>query len=276
VSSDGGNFLWRAFGGPRLVSRSSASLELGVLGSLDVLPVLPGGRGAIPLIHQYLRKCILDGRLAPGETVSQVQLAKALGVSRTPVREVMRLLQEEGLVENETNQRSRVAGFDPVQLDSDYACRIMLEALALELTTPMLREGDVARLDDLLARMREAAAINDVDAWLADHAQFHGLLTSGASDVLIKQVNSAADRSIRYIRIIQRSYSQTWTAHGDTEHTAIVDALRDGQWHLARSTLGSHLARTALRVLTDLAPEYEPVAVRHALAMVSAPATPHV
>src|SRR6266498_5257024 len=71
---------------------------------------LPEVRQAIPALHAYLRQCVLDGTLTPGTKLSQVALADQLGVSRTPLREVLRMLQEEGLVEIEPNQRTRVAG----------------------------------------------------------------------------------------------------------------------------------------------------------------------
>ena len=74
---------------------------------------LPEARQAIPHVHAYLRECILDGTLSPGTKLSQVSLAAQLGISRTPLREVLRMLQEEGLVEIEPNQRTRVAGLDP-------------------------------------------------------------------------------------------------------------------------------------------------------------------
>ena len=95
---------------------------------------LPEARQAIPHLHAYLRECILDGRIPPGTKLSQVALAEQLGVSRTPLREVLRMLQEEGYVDFEPNQRMRVAELDPVELDSDYACRILLETLALSMT----------------------------------------------------------------------------------------------------------------------------------------------
>jgi DNA-binding GntR family transcriptional regulator len=62
----------------------------------------------------------------PGTRLSQVALADQLGVSRTPLPEVLRMLQEEGLVEIEPNQRTRVAGLDPQELDDVYASRILL------------------------------------------------------------------------------------------------------------------------------------------------------
>ena len=57
---------------------------------------LPEARQAIPRLHAYLRECILVGRIPPGTKLSQVALAEQLGVSRTPLREVLRMLQEEG------------------------------------------------------------------------------------------------------------------------------------------------------------------------------------
>ena len=66
---------------------------------------LSEARQAIPYVHAYLRECILDGTLTPGTKLSQVSLARQLGISRTPLREVLRMLQEEGLVEIEPNQR---------------------------------------------------------------------------------------------------------------------------------------------------------------------------
>src|SRR5580704_4270594 len=95
---------------------------------------LPEARQAIPALHAYLRECVLDGTLTPGTKLSQVTLARQLGVSRTPLREVLRMLQEEGLVEIEPNQRTRVAGLDPQELDDVYASRILLETLALSMT----------------------------------------------------------------------------------------------------------------------------------------------
>ena len=90
---------------------------------------LPEARQAIPYVHAYLRECILDGTLTPGTKLSQVSLARQLGISRTPLREVLRMLQEEGLGEIEPNQRTRVSGLDPQELDDVYAIRILLETV---------------------------------------------------------------------------------------------------------------------------------------------------
>src|SRR5690348_11689246 len=148
---------------------------------------LPVARQSVPPLHAYLRACILDGRLPPGTRLSQSTLADQLGVSRTPLREVLRMLQDEGLVTAEPNQRMRVAGLDPVELDSDYAARILLATLALSMTAGDFGAAERRRAQSLLSGMRRAARHKDIDGWLRAHSDFHGLLETGAPEPLRKQ-----------------------------------------------------------------------------------------
>lgn len=231
---------------------------------------LPEARQAIPHVHAYLRECILDGTLIPGTKLSQVSLARQLGVSRTPLREVLRMLQEEGLVEIEPNQRTRVAGLDPQELDDVYASRILLETLALSMTMAAFGSASRKEARRLLAAMRRAAESGDLGAWFAAHADFHRLFTAGAGDSMKRQLQTLADRTIRYIRSYQVSDPRSWQAAGDVEHTSILEALAAGDEPGALVGLAHHLARTALRVLTDCAPGYTPTAVPHAVTLIEA------
>jgi DNA-binding GntR family transcriptional regulator len=229
---------------------------------------LPEARQAIPYVHAYLRECILDGTLTPGTKLSQVALAEQLGISRTPLREVLRMLQEEGLVEIEPNQRTRIAGLDPAELDDTYACRILLETLALSMTMGSFGAPGREEARGLLATMRRAAKSGDFDAWFAAHAEYHRLITAGAGEVLQRQLRAFADRTIRYIRIYQLADPHSWQAAGDVEHERILAALIAGDEQGALNEMAHHLARTALRVLTDCAPDYAPVAVPRAVALI--------
>src|SRR5690242_7537539 len=114
------------------------------------------GKIAATQVHAHLRRLILDGTVPPGTVLSQVQLAQEIGVSRTPLREALRMLQEEGLVLAEYNHRVRVAGIDIGEFEQFYASRIMLESLALALTLPHLTQEDFDRLAALLEQMHEA------------------------------------------------------------------------------------------------------------------------
>ena len=228
---------------------------------------LPAARHAIPHVHAYIRERILDGTLQPGTKLSQVTLAEQLGVSRTPLREVLRMLQEEGLVQIEPNQRTIVSVLDPRELDDIYASRIVLESLAVTMTVGHFDAEARRRAAEQLAAMREAAAAGETERWFVIHSAFHRTVTSGASDTMQKQLTQLADRCVRYIRIIQGGEPNTWHKAGDREHAQILSALEAGAKTKAQTRMANHLARTALKVLTDTSPDYVPRAVPAALEM---------
>jgi DNA-binding GntR family transcriptional regulator len=229
---------------------------------------LPEARQAIPPVHAYLRELILNGTLIPGTKLSQVTLAKQLGISRTPLREVLRMLQEEGLVEIEPNQRTRVVDLNPEDLDQTYANRVLLESLAVSMSVGDWRDEAQVEGQRLLAVMRESSVSGDIDAWFAAHAKFHELITTRAGESFRRQLTALADQTTRYIRIYQLSEPGTWQNAGQAEHQHIFDALIAGDERGAIVGMARHLARTALRVLSDCAPAYEPVAVPHAVSLI--------
>ncbi|HLH62964.1 MAG TPA: GntR family transcriptional regulator [Ktedonobacteraceae bacterium] len=230
-------------------------------------PGVPGEdeqAGGSTALHHRLRQLILDGVYPPGARLPERDLAQALGVSRTPLREVLRMLQREGLVEAGRYQRARVAPLEPVRLDMLYAGRIQLETLGLALTIPCLREEDFAELDAALSSM---CAATTVEEWEGPHRRFHQLLVSQAGEQLRATIASYADQSQRYRLILayREIHAQSVSA---VEHGRILQACRERNREEAVQQYARHLARTALTVLAHMAPEYEPVAVRTALALV--------
>lgn len=230
---------------------------------------LPTARQSVPPLHTYLRACILDGRLPPGTKLSQATLADQLGVSRTPLREVLRMLQEEGLVSSEPNQRMRVTSLDPTELDSSYAARILIGALAVSLTIEQFDATHQREAQRLLTIMRRTARRKDLETWLEVHRDYHGVLEMGAPEPLRRQLDSLADRSVRYIRIQQNAQPAGWADVGDVEHPAILAAVVAGDVDAATGAMARHLAGTALRVLASSAPDYVPTAVPRAVALVT-------
>ncbi|GAA1072490.1 hypothetical protein GCM10009648_04530 [Tsukamurella spumae] len=232
---------------------------------------IAGQRQSIGPIHAYLRECIMDGTLPPGTKLSQVGLGEQLGVSRTPVREALRMLQEEGLVEFEPNQRMRVVGFDPEVLDSIYGSRIMLECLAVSVTAEVFTAADSRRAKVKLSEMRSAAKKNDTESWFVAHAQFHQILGHAVGEPLDGELRSLADRSTRYIRLAQEFDPRVWAEAGDLEHLAILEAVAGHDGAEAVSLMAHHLERTALQVLSHCAVDFDPLRVRKALSIVVAP-----
>jgi DNA-binding GntR family transcriptional regulator len=220
--------------------------------------------GGITVLYNRLRKLILDGVYPPGSRLVERDLAQSLGVSRTPLREVLRLLQREGLVEAGRYQRARIAPLEPTALDRLYAGRIQLETLGLALTLPYLQEEEFAALDAALTEMRAATSVED---WEGPHHRFHHLLIAQAGEQLCATIDSYADQCQRYRFILayREIHAQSVSA---VEHGRILQACRERNREEAIGQLARHLARTALTVLAHMVPEYEPVAVRTALALV--------
>jgi DNA-binding GntR family transcriptional regulator len=232
---------------------------------------LPRGDGpAAANLRSHLREMILGGELQPGVVISQVELARALGVSRTPLREAMRMLQEEGLIEAEPNRRARVTRFDPGDLDTVYGCRVMLESLGCVLTVRTITDDEIRRLDRALDAMKEHAQAQDVERWQSAHREFHCVLVNRANDQFGRTIAAYQDRSERYwLMFIQTSGSSGGLTMRDAEHRAIFDAAKNRDAPETASLLARHLSRTALTLMAQLAPEHEPMTVRTALQFVS-------
>lgn len=231
------------------------------------------GDHAANAVHAHLRTLILSGGIPPGALLNQVELAPRLGVSRTPLREAIRMLQEEGLVVAEPQRRARVTGFDPNHLEAVYTQRVLLEGMATKLTAASATDDDLARLDSLLEQMRVLAAAEELDAWQKTHRAFHVALVCRVGGHMMRAIIGHIDRAEHYLLMHQASGPRAW-ASGAAEHAAIVDAHRRRDEDAAASELAAHLARTALSLVAQLAPAYDPAAIRSALTLFHA--TPRI
>jgi DNA-binding GntR family transcriptional regulator len=221
---------------------------------------------SVDTVYARLRDAILRGEIEPGRELSQVQIAKALGVSRTPLREALRLLQREGLVEGKPNRRVRVAGFSVSDMEELYTLRITLEALAIRLTIPLATQEDIAALEGEMTQMAYFTERHDYDRYLVPHRAFHAGLVARSGTRLVQQLKELSDHGERYRHLHTTKALHAWE-DAQKEHRAILDAFIAGDADLAASRLAEHLAHTVLGNLPLLAPDYEPTALRMALAL---------
>ena len=232
---------------------------------VDEDPEEPGIAG----VHRRVREAILSGELEPGAVLSQVRLANELGVSRTPLREVLRMLQREGLIESERNRRVRVAPFSLPDLDEIYASRIVLEALAIRLTVTALTDDELKEMRQCWEGMRTYAELQDYDRWLPPHLRFHELAVSHAGARLGRNLKLLSDHAERYRRVYTTRSPQAW-AVGLIDHDNILTACEARDHEGAARALAVHLGRTALSTVALVSPTYDPVKIRAALKMVDA------
>ena len=144
-----------------------------------------------------LRAWILDGTLEAGARLNQDDLACTLGVSRMPVRAAIRQLASEGLLDLRGHRGAVVASLDPKVIREVYLVRAALEGLAAGLATDRVEAGEIARMEDLLARMRASVAVRDDEPSIQLDRRFHACVYAAADAPflagLIEQVRARSD-----------------------------------------------------------------------------------
>jgi DNA-binding GntR family transcriptional regulator len=235
--------------------------------SLDEAGPQAGEKPNVDTIHRKLREQILMGHIPAGAVLTQVRLAESFGVSRTPLREALRMLQEEGLIKAESNRRARVATFHLDDLEAIAAQRILLSSLATYITVPHLTSADLAEMEAAIAAMAGAAERGDVTAWRAADAAFHAAHYSKAPARLHQEVIRLAERNELYRSVWLRD-----APHSDLqtvlEHERILAACAEHNLTEARNGIARHQARIAITVMTHAVPEREPATIRAALQLV--------
>jgi DNA-binding GntR family transcriptional regulator len=221
---------------------------------------------AVTRAVEALRTMIASGQIAPGSGLTQVGLAQEIGVSTTPVREALRLLEAEGLLESQENGRPRVPSFDPADLDGVYCNRVLLESLGIALSAPQLSPEQLIAARVHLQAMRDSG---EPAVWDGAHESFHLGLMAGNSDALQQEVARLVARSDLYRRLSVRVDDSDGRRVGDEEHAAILSACEAGDGGQAALLLARHLTRSALTLIAHLDPGYDPAAVRGALQMVT-------
>jgi DNA-binding GntR family transcriptional regulator len=225
----------------------------------------PEGRRAVVEIHDILRDLIMSGRLAPGTVLSQVELSRVLGVSRTPVREALRRLQEGDLVSAEPNFRCRVLGFNPDEVEALYMKRILVESFGVAITAQRMTQEQFAELEEVVSALEGEEAHNNFDTWLSLHRRYHHLITRNAGAPFAADIDMLERRSERYQSAYKGAHLPGWWMRGEVEHREIFDALTARDAARAAELSAKHLARTALELLAALAPEHDSSALRMSL-----------
>ncbi len=215
-------------------------------------------------IHQYLRNSILANAVPADTILSQVEVADCLKVSRTPVREAFRMLQEEGLLSAEPNYRCRVLGFDPEELELLYASRIMNEGISAAITVEKLSDEKIDKLSAIFDAMGKDVERENLNQWILDHRAFHQMLFSGANPRLQQRMYVDCQRSERYVSNSIQSGLVEIFDRAAKEHREILRACQKRQAVFAATLLTRHLSRAGLDILKALAPHWDPVTLRTA------------
>ncbi|MCK9918993.1 GntR family transcriptional regulator [Microbacteriaceae bacterium K1510] len=188
-----------------------------------------------------LRRAIIEGALPPGELLSENRLAAEYGVSRTPVREALRLLMEEELVEMLPGRKVRVAVPRVESVREIYDVRLVLESEAVR---RLVRDPGAAavwqRMDEACTRSDMALDARDLKALAEANEAFHAALVSALGNGRLLAQYRAVHNLITLYRH-QSLHSEGWAEDGTAEHRPLLEHLRERDEAGALDLLRRHI-----------------------------------
>lgn len=199
-------------------------------------------------LFEQLRDAIISGEYPAGEPIRQEELAIRFEVSRTPVREAIRLLEAEGLVEQWPHRGAVVAELDAEDALELFAVRAALEALAVRRSFPKLSGGQVRAIKDAHQALDKARPHEA----LARHRAFHLALYAAAGPRLQKMVRDQLDAAQRYhLRFGRPSMEVSDSDRRD--HEALVEAAQARDAEAAIAIVQSHVGGGGVLIAASIA-----------------------
>ncbi|WP_328856209.1 GntR family transcriptional regulator [Williamsia herbipolensis] len=206
------------------------------LASADALPA-----SLVDVAHARVRNSILGGTLSPGEKLVEEQLCGALGISRAPLREALRLLAQQGLVVQTPRKGTRVAEWSPTDIRQLFELRHVLERHAIEIAVPLDDvDGRLETVDAALEEMRHAPDdLSRDDAHRRFHAAVVGLAGNRQLDLALEPILLKLQLPMA-VNLRSEARKHRRPADGIRRHEAIVAALRTNDRAAVLAALRDH------------------------------------
>lgn len=218
------------------------------------------------MAYEQIREAILDGALPPGARLSQVKIADQLGLSRTPVREALRMIEREGLVTSERGRQVVISPTTLADLDELYALRIKLDTTTVRTTVPGLMQDEMDAMRACLNAMETSSSPDLFPEFDAAHREFHMIPVRRAGPRHAEHSAQLNEHAERYRRIYLEHPSSY--RHSREEHCAIMKACENRDGTEVAHLLADHYARIALTIIAGIDPGFEPRQLRAALRIV--------
>ncbi|WP_458407435.1 GntR family transcriptional regulator [Anaerotignum sp.] len=193
------------------------------------------------VVFNTLRDAILTGKLVPGERLMENQLAEKLGVSRTPVREALRMLELENLVELVPRKGAQVLDMSEKDIVNILEVRSALEGLATSLACKKMTKEDLQQLKNMEVDFEKAVADNDVEHFVDIDEDFHDLIFAATeNDKLINIFRNLRIQLYRY-RMAQAKNNETSMSTIVAHHRSIIRAIENHDAEEGASIAQGHI-----------------------------------
>ncbi len=237
--------------------RRRRAVETGFEMSIQAMKDGGDTSGAVETAYRYIRQAIISGDLKAGETLQEARLAELIGVSRTPVREALSRLGNEGLVVLERYRRGQVASFSQGDVAEVFRLRAKLEGHAARRAALRIDAAAISHLEEVEAEME---AVFESLGWHRHlprfdelNNEFHATIARAAdSPRLVKILASSLELPASIFNYYTEPVEER-TRRTHRQHREIIDALKSRNADWAESAMSAHL----FSILNDPAPDIE-------------------
>ena len=198
-------------------------------------------------VFKYIKAQIINGHYQPGESLVESKLADELGVSRTPIREAIRLLELEGLVETIPNKGAIVLGISDKDVEDIYAIRKLIEGLAARWAAERINAVDKKELQKTIDLMEFYAQKGDLDELADLDNKFHQIIYEASGSKILNLTLSNLHQYVQLARLeslrVPNRLKKTLS-----EHRAILDSFLSGDLEEAEKALTEHVQNASLNI----------------------------
>jgi DNA-binding GntR family transcriptional regulator len=212
----------------------------------------------VELAYEQVRAAIVENRYPPGQRLIEQRIAEELGLSRTPVREALRMLEAEGLVVSERNRGAMVRPLSTTEVVDLYGLRIRLEAYAVEVATERATEtelGELSAAADAFSEVRRTVDVDTVEGVRQIHEanrRFHDAIIDAARH---RRLAAMLARTVDIPLVFQafRMFGAAEIARSDTFHHLVAEAMCRRDAARAAALMAEHIAQGRDAVLDAMA-----------------------
>lgn len=204
------------------------------------------------VVAEQLREMVLEGELMPGSRISEKRLCESFEVSRTPLREALKVLANEGLVELLPNRGAKVTEVDPREVADLFEVMVELEALSGHLLARRASDAEIAELRELHQQMLDHYRRQERPEYFRLNQRIHRRLAEISGNGVLLELETALNLKITRARYAANMKLGRWDESA-REHECILEALERRDGKALADAMRDHMRKTGDAVLEGLA-----------------------
>lgn len=222
--------------------------------------VLPGSSPILPKVErqrlhdavvEHLQNLIIEGVLAPGTKLNEREVCERLGISRTPLREAMKVLASEGLIEIAPNRGAFVSKMSDTEIWETFEMMSGLEALSGELAAERISPAEIAEIKALHDAMLKCRAEHDLPGYYSRNQTIHNKINEAARNSVLRQMYLSVNRRLQTHRFKSNFKEAKWD-RAIKEHEEMIESLETRDGKRLAAILRQHLLDKRDSVMEDL------------------------